>query len=27
VPVFFSVDDYLARTRDLGVVGGAVVSG
>ena len=27
VPDFFSVDDYLARTRDLGVVGGAVVSG
>ena len=27
VPDFFSVDDYLARTRELGVVGGAVVSG
>jgi len=27
VPDFFSVDDYLARTHDLGVVGGAVVSG
>ena len=27
VPDFFSVDDYLARTRELGVVGAAVVSG
>ena len=27
VPDFFSVDDYLARTRELGVVWGAVVSG
>ena len=27
LPDFFSVDDYLARTRELGIVGGAVVSG
>ena len=27
VPEFFSVDDYLARTQPLGIVGGAVVSG
>lgn len=27
VPGFFSVDDYLARTQPLGIVGGAVVSG
>ena len=27
MPDFFSVDDYLARTRELGIVGGAVVSG
>lgn len=27
VPEFFSVDDYLARSQPLGIVGGAVVSG
>ncbi|NNG63010.1 2-pyrone-4,6-dicarboxylate hydrolase, partial [Pseudomonas fragi] len=27
MPEFFSVDDYQERTRPLGIVGGAVVSG